>query len=102
MDRLPIKFEEEVLSKHNIAYAETMERYQDYSDFCVECGNRVSKYEIAGIALEEIIKNKDGNLFYNERTNSFFIECELNGYATYFYDTAFYKCIFKAVREIWE
>jgi hypothetical protein len=29
-----------------------MERYENQEDFCVECGSVVSKYEIAGLALE--------------------------------------------------
>ena len=108
MERLPVKFEEEVLEKHGIFYSECMERYENHEDFCVECGSSVSKYGIAGIALEAMkdkLKNKEWveigccNLYDNhmweisyENWHDRLLVIE---------DKDFCTCVFKAVREIW-
>ena len=104
MSRLPIKFEEEVLSKHNIFYSECMERYENQEDFCVECGSVVSKYEIAGLALEAMcIKTNSEYGIWEENNYWYFMSGETS--PTNYYISggdSFCDVIFKAVMEIYE
>ena len=93
MNRLPIKFEEEVLSKHG-NFGEWDEYYKDYLDGNFEY--LMPKHEIAGIALEVM---RDVDRFNNKGD---FLPWALRFMADMFVsEDDFCECVFKAVNEIW-
>ena len=120
MNRLPkqFKFENEVLEKKGIKWREVriggVYLGQTSSPFVQHTFNhQVSKYEIAGIALEVIMKEKrTGQLIEIEYGRKRSEECndivfcfglykipKINGYSV---NVDFCECIFEVVREIWK
>jgi hypothetical protein len=107
VERLPIKFEEEVLSKHGIKYSEYSDGYVSlrYCDDC--CGMvdiQVSFYELAGIALEAMkdkLKHKGCveigccNLYEKHMWEISYENWQV------IEDKDFCTCVFQAVRETW-
>ena len=119
MDRLPIKFEEEVLNKHGIEWSLDDDGYYK-EEFTKPSSSEYSKsdvfackHEIAGIALEAILKNGNSNkrelsdMEYGRRrtetddTIVFGITGFRNGEIKHADDEDFCECVFKEAREIW-
>jgi hypothetical protein len=118
MKRLPKRFEEEVLDKHDIvwddeemtkfsiemaygiSYGETSPHYsRKKSEWNGLRQGRVSKYELAGIAIEEL-----SNLNYHTNGMPSYDGYAIDyDYATdpLYFDKDFCSCVFKAVQEIW-
>jgi len=118
MERLPIKFEEEVLEKHGIIWDdEEMTKFACEMAFGLRYGDtkpdyvrakgewrgvsqgRVSKYELVGIAIEEL-----SNLNYHTNgmpsDDGYAIDYDYSTDPLYF-DKDFCSCVFKAVKDIW-
>jgi hypothetical protein len=111
MNRLPIRFEEEVLSKHKVSwfdecredcYVRVDEDINDTFPF------EVTKHELAGIALEAMEAGLDESKYLNLQTIScvnlgtFYLEYGSFADMIRTSDKDFCECIFKAVREIWK
>ena len=129
MERLPIKFEETVLSEHG---ADWCNRHNRYEDFNYENPQPVDEYKIAAIGLEamksfcntsleinpqkscyetikqhldfrEVSKNEIG-FEIDESKDLFEIQCYENtpiGFKL-FYSQDFCTCIFKVIKEIYK
>jgi hypothetical protein len=105
MERLPVKFEEEVLNKHEITWYEP-----DVYEGMYHGEFPISEYEIAGIALENMkykCLDKNWYLFCVFNADMWEISIEENTYdgegdTQHFVvkDEDFCTCIFKAIKEI--
>lgn len=104
MKRLPIKFEEEVLSKRGegIVWDNDREEYIKevaYIDECCYGKTDVSSYyEIVGIALKEILNVKYSMRMYKDKyaiAMGYDVITEDNS------DIDFCECVFKAIRKIY-
>lgn len=104
MNRLPIKFEEEVLSGRGIAWLDWAEMYAvtplllgPLINGTHKLKSGSSNYEIAAIALESLLKNRyENNIRYCDVSKKFLFnigEIEEN--------SDFCECIFKAINEIY-
>ena len=100
MNRLPIRFEQEVLKKHGIEwyhkwYYKTILVYNIYG---LRQGSQkhvpVSEYELAGIALAEILP-RTGLMDYINQKDYFIHKIGI-------YDKDFCTCVFKAVDYIYK
>ena len=99
MNRLPIRLEQEVLSKHGIEWHENDGFNPDgltpdtYNKWSASRYVSVSPYEIAGIALEAIMLEYYG-FYYHIKDEAFTCIGKT--------DKDFCECIFKAIREVYK
>jgi len=104
MNRLPSKFEVEVLSKHDIKWSQ--DRYYHVEElYGVRAGGpgvytEQSEYAIVGIALEVLTK-LDVSTGIVKRTNEYGL-IRYKEPHIYVKDEDFCTCVFKAVEEIWK
>ena len=106
MNRLPSKFEVEVLSKHGIQWSKS---HQGVDGYFVNDTRYVNKYEIAGIAIEAIMnQHHDGgdSSLYKRQYNDGWVWVLDWGNPTkvedIFEDSDYCTCVFKAVDTIWK
>lgn len=94
MNRLPKRFEDELLSRHWVYYCEANCLYMQKLEG--DLAYNVSPYEIAAIGLKDVMSN--GYSFIQDPYDGEYV---LNG-AKRIASIDFCECIFKAIREVYK
>lgn len=102
VDRLPKRFEKDVLSKHGIEWRDNRAFDADYykaPEYLDDRAQRVSPYEIAGKGLEAMRLDLMHVRDLINHCEAFRIDYDPGHIIV---DADFCTCIFKAIREIWK
>ena len=103
MNRLPLRFEKEVLEPAGIVYAEDIGLYYrgEFDDLAYY-GDNYLHHEIAARGLEAMTKNHDRTI---DNRDGEYRDIQLDTheiYGVFNKDKDFCECIFKAIREVYK